>query len=208
MAPRGVRGSAEERKKDVLAAALVEFARGGLEGTSTESIARRAGISQPYLFRLYPGKKALFLAAVERTFDEVVDVFRRAAQGHTGVEAKHAMGEAYLELLGQNPTFLRMQLQAYASSAQDAEVRALTRREFGRLWETVITISGMSEPLAQAFIAHGMLCNLMGALGIPGEADENDSLTRRFLAEPVLMQLLIDDDQPAGAALAAVVEPA
>lgn len=182
----------------MLAAALIEFARGGLEGTSTESIARRAGISQPYLFRLYPGKKALFLAAVERTFAEVVAVFRRAAADRTGAAAKQAMGEAYTELLAQHPTFLGMQLQAYASSAQDAEVREVTRREFGRLWETIITISGMSEPLAQAFVAQGMLCNVMGALGIAADSGTDDVLTRRFLAEPVLMQLLVNDEPAAG----------
>ena len=115
MSPRGVRGSAEERREDVLQAAMIEFAKGGPDGTSTEAIARRAGISQPYLFRLYPTKRALFVAAVERCFAEVAAVFRQAAEGLTGLEAKHAMGEAYNVLLQNNRTFLGMQLQAYAA---------------------------------------------------------------------------------------------
>src|ERR1700684_2508342 len=105
MAPRGVRGSADERREDVLKAAMIEFAKGGLDGTSTDAIARRAGISQPYLFRLYATKRALFVAAVERTFAEVSAVFRAAADGLSGAEAKHAMGQAYDTLLQQDRTF-------------------------------------------------------------------------------------------------------
>ena len=65
--------SAAERREMVLEAAVAEFAAGGMAGTSTEDVARRAGISQPYLFRLFPTKKALFLALVERCFRRVED---------------------------------------------------------------------------------------------------------------------------------------
>ena len=58
--------SAEERREMVLEAAVAAFALRGMAGTSTEDVARSAGISQPYLFRLFPTKKALFLALVER----------------------------------------------------------------------------------------------------------------------------------------------
>ncbi len=175
----------------MLAAAMIEFAKRGADGTSTEAIARRAGISQPYLFRLYPTKRALFMAAVERTFAEVSTVFRTAADGLIGLEAKHAMAEAYNTLLQRDRTFLGMQLQAYAACFGDAEIRALTRREFARLWETIVTISGMSEELAQAFFAHGMLCNLTAAFDI--EDGDTDSLARRMTAAPALMTALIDE---------------
>ena len=169
---------------------MVEFASGGLVGTSTDAIARRAGISQPYLFRLFPNKKALFLAAVQRTFDQVVQVFRDAAEGATAEQAKQAMGEAYSVLLADNHTFLQMQLQAYAASVDDAEVRELTRRAFGRLWSTVVSISGMSEEMAQAFFAHGMLLNVTAAFGISPDCAEDDLLGTRLTAEPALLQAL------------------
>lgn len=197
MVPRGVRGSADERREDVLKAAMVEFAKGGLVGTSTETIASRAGISQPYLFRLYPTKRALFLAAVERTFVEVTQVFREAAEGLTGPEAKAAMGEAYEVLLREDRTFLGMQLQAYAASWGDDEVRALARREFARLWEQIVTLGQMSEDLAQAFVAHGMLCNLTAAFGIDETDSATDTLARRMTAPPTVMHLLLTDS-PAG----------
>src|SRR6201984_1515239 len=102
-----VRLSAAERKDDVLDAAMVEFAERGLEGTSTEDIARRAGISQPYLFRLFGTKKELFIATVTRCFRETLELFQRAAEGKRGEEALHAIGQAYMEQLESNRTGLR-----------------------------------------------------------------------------------------------------
>ena len=67
-AVRTTRNTAEERRKDVLDAALEVFAEHGLSGSSTDEIARRAGISQPYLFRLFRTKKELFIAAIEQCF--------------------------------------------------------------------------------------------------------------------------------------------
>ena len=75
------RKSAEERREEILDAALQEFAQRGLHGASTEDIARRAGISQPYVFRLFGTKKALFTAVVDRCFRQTHEMFARAAEG-------------------------------------------------------------------------------------------------------------------------------
>src|SRR6476661_9891382 len=99
MSQTATRLSAAERKDSILDAALIEFADHGFEGASTEDIARRAGISQPYLFRLFGTKKELFKAAVARCLRETLEVFQRAAEGKRGEEALHAMGEAYVALL-------------------------------------------------------------------------------------------------------------
>src|SRR5881394_1408122 len=93
------RKSAEERRDDILEAAQAEFAERGLHGASTEEIARRAGISQPYVFRLFGSKKDLFKAAVYRCFRETLELFQRAAEGKRGEEALEAMGKAYEQLL-------------------------------------------------------------------------------------------------------------
>jgi AcrR family transcriptional regulator len=93
------RPTATERKDDLLDAAVIEFAHHGYEGTSTEDIARRAGISQPYLFRLFGTKKELFKASVSRCFRETLEMFQRAAEGERGEAALKAIGEAYMDLL-------------------------------------------------------------------------------------------------------------
>src|SRR5215212_2517717 len=118
-----VRQSAEERRESILDAALIEFAERGLHGTSTEDIARRAGISQPYLFRLFGTKKELFIASVERCMRETKETFADAAAGKQGEEALQAMGSAYLDLL-EDRTRLLGQMQAYVA-CEDADVCAV-----------------------------------------------------------------------------------
>jgi AcrR family transcriptional regulator len=99
MTPVAERMSAEARRRVVIDAALHEFATGGLAGTSTEAVARRAGISQPYVFRLFPSKKDLFVAAISAGFDRVAAAFEEAADGLAGKPALEAMGARYTELL-------------------------------------------------------------------------------------------------------------
>src|SRR6266705_4355490 len=107
------RKTADERREDVLEASFVEFAEKGLSGASTDAIARRAGISQPYLFRLFGTKKELFIASVERCFAETLERFQTNAEGLAGPEALHAIGTAYVEAIAQDPNRLRGQMQAY-----------------------------------------------------------------------------------------------
>src|ERR1051325_8669319 len=104
------RRTSEERREDILDAALVEFAERGLHGASTEDIARRAGISQPYVFRLFGTKKDLFKAVVTRCFRETLEMFQRAAEGLRGAEALDAMGNAYVERLQNDRMRLRAQM--------------------------------------------------------------------------------------------------
>ena len=104
---------------------MEEFARGGLDGTPTEAIAARVGVSQPYLFRLFGTKKDLFLAAVDGCFDRTLSTFQRAAEGHTGQAALLAMGASYVGLL-EDRNVLLLQLQAYVA-CDDPDIRTHVR---------------------------------------------------------------------------------
>src|SRR5947209_384975 len=134
------RSTAAARRDEVLDAALVEFAERGFEGASTEDIARRAGISQPYLFRLFGTKKELFKASSARCLRETLEVFQRAAEGKRGEEALNAIGEAYVALLQTDKTRLRGQMQAYAA-CDDPEIRAVIRAGYGDLVAYVRRVS-------------------------------------------------------------------
>ena len=160
-----VRLSAAERKDDVLDAAMIEFAERGLEGTSTEDIARRAGISQPYLFRLFGTKKELFIATVGRCFRETLEMFQRAAEGKRGEEALHAIGAAYMVQLETDRTWLRAQMQAYAAS-DDAEIRAVVRAGYGDLVAYVRRVSDADWPIVWHFFATGMLLNVLSSMHV------------------------------------------
>jgi AcrR family transcriptional regulator len=160
-----VRLSAAERRNDVLDAALVEFAERGLEGTSTEDIARRAGISQPYLFRLFGTKKELFKATVSRCFRETLELFQRAAEGKRGEEALKAVGQAYIGQLSTDRTWLRAQMQAYAAS-DDPEIRAVVRAGYGDLVAYVRRVSGADWPLIWSFFSTGMMLNVLSSMHV------------------------------------------
>src|SRR5919206_2253160 len=114
MSTTTTRKSQAERREEILDAGLAEFAEHGYHGASTEGIARRAGISQPYVFRLFGTKQELFKAVVTRCFRETLELFQRAAEGKRGEEALEAMGEAYVGQLLPDRTRLLGQMQAYA----------------------------------------------------------------------------------------------
>ncbi len=164
-----LRKTAEERRREIIAAAFAEFAERGLHGASTDAIAHRAGVSQPYLFRLFGTKKDLFLAAAEHCYRITLETFLRATEGKRGDEALEAIGEAYHELLSDRQK-LRMQLQTHAA-CDDPEVRALARRGFGQLVELIERASGADPGRVRDFVAFGMLLNVMAALDVL-EAEE------------------------------------
>jgi AcrR family transcriptional regulator len=167
--PAAPRMSAPQRREQVLEAAVSEFALNGLNGTSTEVIARRVGVSQPYLFRLFGTKKDLFLAALNRGFDRTRDVFRRAAEEHPDRKLQ-AMGEAYKQLISNREELL-MQLQAYAACG-DPEVQAVVRERFSGLIADVTAITGDSDHEIMSFFRSGMFFNVATAMDLLSIQDE------------------------------------
>jgi AcrR family transcriptional regulator len=164
-APPKRRMSADERREAVLQVAVAQFARTGLQGTSTEKIAAGAGISHPYLFRLFGTKKELFLACVERCFARLREVFARAAEGAEAGDRLEAMGRAYVDLLADRE-MLQLQLQTYAACA-DPEVRDVASKGYAELWQLVARLSDAPEEDVRAFFATGMLLNIAAAMDLP-----------------------------------------
>ena len=176
-----LRQTAEARREAVLEAARHEFAQHGLHGASTDTIARRAGISQPYLFRLFGSKKELFLGVNDACFARTLDVFRQAASGKSGAEALQAIGRAYGDLIDEDRTMLQGQLQAYAVSVEDDDIRASSARGYGRLVDYVETVSGADRQTISRFFAAGMLMNVLVAMDVSNADERGDSWQARLL---------------------------
>jgi AcrR family transcriptional regulator len=164
------RKSATERRDEILEAALVEFAARGLEGGSTEAIAKAAGISQPYVFRLFGTKKQLFMATVERCLRETLEMFHTASAGLKGEDALNAIGETYTELVAKDPVYLHAQLQSYAA-CDDPEIREVVRRGYGELVTYAERVSGLPSERIAHFFAKGMLLNVIASMQLL-EAEE------------------------------------
>ncbi len=165
MATTAERKTAEERREAVLEAATAAFARSGLYGTSTEEIAAAAGISQPYLFRLFGTKKALYIATVERCMAQTLEIFRTASRGLRGEEALRAMGEAYHDLVISDRTRLLGQLQAYAA-CDDPDVRTTIRHGYGELYRFVEAVADVPIQVVSHWFATGMLLNVIAAMDL------------------------------------------
>jgi AcrR family transcriptional regulator len=160
------RQTAAERRVAVLSAAITEFAKAGYAGTSTDAIANRAGISQPYLFRLFGTKKDLFIATFDQVGTRIVKELSLAAEGLEGHDALHAMGEAYVQLM-QDPEFLQVQMHGYAAATCDPDIAAACRKTFEVLFYIVKDQLGLDEQMIQDFFAHGMLMSVMSAINLP-----------------------------------------
>jgi len=163
------RSTAQERRTELLAAALSEFAHGGLHGTSTEAIAKRAGISHAYLFRLFGTKKQLFIACAHLCRQRVQETFAQAAVGETPAERLESMGRAYREMLADRE-LLQSQMQLYAACS-DPEIREVAREGFRLLVSEVGRLSGAGGPQLQQFFATGMLLNVAASMDFPALGD-------------------------------------
>ena len=162
MSTTTTRQTAEERREAVLTAAAREFSRKGLHGASTDTIAKDAGISQPYLFRLFGTKKELYLATTSRAMEETYQVFERASRGKSGEEALRAMGESYTGLI-EDRERLQLMLQCFAG-CEDPDVRESVRRVWRDLVDLVERTSGEPPEVISTFFAKGMLLNVLNAM--------------------------------------------
>jgi len=165
-----IRQSADVRRASILRAAIVEFARSGYAGTSTEDIATRAGISQPYIFRLFGTKKDLFIATYDAVTAAIEDAFVDAVQGLEGENALAAMGLAYVELL-QDPDLLQVQLHAFAAAVADPDIARACQETFRRLWHLARETSQVEGDELRGFFAQGMLCNVIAAIDLRSIAE-------------------------------------
>ena len=171
MTPRTVsrpepRASSDERREQVIDAAVKEFAAHGFHAASTGAIAKRAGISQPYIYALFPNKHELFLAVHRHVVERIREAFTEAAKGSEDPEERLArMGEAYMGLL-EDRTEILAQMQAHAA-AGDPELREPIRREFMQLMDDAARMSGAPHERVVQFFAMGMLLNVAAALDLP-----------------------------------------
>lgn len=182
---------AAERRDALIAAAIEEFALGGLHGTPVDRIARRVGVAQPYVFSLFPTKRDLFIAAVERGFQMVMDLFTQRAEefkqahpdgSYEREELRASLGDSYIELLASNRSKLMFQLQAYAACDDDT-IRERVSAAYERLELHVREITGSSEDEVNEFLSHGMWLNVQAALGRADLEAACDWIRRRHDAD-------------------------
>lgn len=163
--------TAAERREVLVEAAIPVFAERGFRAASTVDIAKAAGISQAYLFRLFPTKADLFVAVCEACRARMLDAFLAADTSRADDEtAMHALGCAYGELLEHDRNLLMLQLQSQVTSGEP-RIAAAMQETFRQLYELIQERTGATEEEMHAFFAQGMLMNVMAAINA-AELDE------------------------------------
>jgi AcrR family transcriptional regulator len=153
--------TAQERRETVIRGAVAAFAQCGYAGATYADVAERAGISVAYVYKLFPGKHTLFVAAVDRCFERIAGTFEQAAERAAGEPpgaVLDAMGAAYAELIADRDLLL---LQVHAQAAAGVpEIRDALRRGLARTTEVVTSRSGAPPEDVRWFMAWGQLCHL------------------------------------------------
>jgi AcrR family transcriptional regulator len=170
--------SSDERRAQILAAAMAVFGAKGYVGTTTDEVARAASVSQPYVVRLFGSKENLFLAALSAALDELLRTFRDALRREPGERTQTLIGDAYIDLLrvrGLHQTLSH----AYLLGAHPV-IGPAARRGFARVWQFFREDAGMDAEEAQEFLAQGMLINTMIGMRLIDEYGSDPSITELF----------------------------
>ncbi|TDD25668.1 TetR/AcrR family transcriptional regulator [Kribbella turkmenica] len=158
-----VRLTAAKRGEEVLRAAVQAFGASGYAGTKTDEIARLAGVSQPYVIRLFGTKQQLFLAALQSVCDRVEQTFRDAAAEEPTLAS---LGSRYEQFLAERELLLVL-LHGFSASGEPA-IGDLVRERFGGIYRLVRDLTGASPAEAREFLATGMLLTVMSAMQVVG----------------------------------------
>jgi AcrR family transcriptional regulator len=181
-AETGKRLSSDERRRQILVAALAVFGTRGYEGATTDEVARAAGVSQPYVVRLFGSKENLFLAAIGDALTRLLAAFRAAlaeddGEGDGPTAAKR-IGQAYVDLIevrGLHQTLAH----AYLLGSNPV-IGAAARRGFASVWRFFRDEMGLSADEARAFMAEGMLISTMIGLRIVDDYGSDPQITELF----------------------------
>lgn len=168
-----------QRRDQILAAARRVFAQGGV-GASTDDVARAAGVSQPYVVRLFGTKRALLVETYRQACQEILAAMSAVP---AGPQADKQMALAYTLLLDDRD-LLRLVVLGF-NGGVDPEVSALARTTLGETFRLFRERTGADPDAARTFVAQGMLINVLlgvDALEHTGEDPSLDALVQCVLA--------------------------
>ena len=175
------RMSSEERREQIIRAAIAVFGARGYEGTTTDDVARTAGVSQPYVVRLFGSKESLFLAAMQASLDELMRVFRDALADEASERpVSKRIGEAYVELLSVRG--LHQTLSHAWLLGGHPVIGPAARRGFAEVWRFFRDEAGLDADEARMFLAEGMLINVMIGMRLVDDYGSDPSITELFRA--------------------------
>jgi AcrR family transcriptional regulator len=159
---------ADHRREAAFIAARTEFAEWGYHGATTAAIAKRADISQSYLYALFPSKKDLFIACYRWHHRQIMDIMATAAEATDSAQARARMHESYVEKV-QQPSYFLFRLQATAAAASDQDIADEVRQAFIESSQKLLDVLGDDRDAVKAYIAVSRLIDVAMAIQLPRE---------------------------------------
>lgn len=193
---------AAQRRAMILEAARGLFGSQGYNGTTTDQIAAAAGISQPYVVRMFGSKEALFLEVFRDTLDILLDAWRETL-AHLGPDdtAAHVIGEQFVDLAATRGLHTLL-LQGFVSGAEPA-IGAAARAGFLEIYRFLRDEAGIADDQVQGFLGSGMIFAIMLAIDMPARFDDDpdaaDLLRATFGAKCGQVLDLVRGQRAAGA---------
>lgn len=183
---------AAQRRELILEAATGVFAERGYAGATTDQVAKAAGISQPYVVRMFGTKETLFLEALDRAQGKLLRAFRGVIAAYDGGELaeqlqhldpaqgggrpeqlKQLMAIAYADLV-EDRGILMMLMQAFVAGHQPA-IGARAREGFLDIYRLIRDEAGLLPETARDFLAQGMLLNTLLGIRLPDIYDQDET---------------------------------
>lgn len=108
-------GLQERRREQILDRATEQFAEHGFPGTDVQWVADGLGLSKGTVYRYFPSKEELFLAAVLRGVGQLCDHIHAAADGEADPFGRMALSvRAYLQFFKSHPQLVELLIQERA----------------------------------------------------------------------------------------------
>jgi TetR/AcrR family transcriptional regulator len=183
---------AEDRRESVLTAATAVFGERGYVGATTDAVARAAGVSQPYVVRMFGTKEALFLCVLGRALDRLMEAFTAAIEADPRLSPEdlhHRMGTAYGDLLSDRGLLLSL-MHGFVLGA-DPVIGAAARKGFLEVYRVLRHRAGFSAEEAATFLAHGMLLNTLVGIRMADDIDDPDARELIESVAPNKSELLV-----------------
>src|SRR5690242_5158151 len=178
-----------ERREQILGAASLVFGERGYFGATTDQIAKAAGISQPYVVRMFGSKENLFVEVLQRALDKLMVSFQSTIDGwkadgspagEDGAVGEHheigrRLGLAYVNLIEDRGILLSL-MQAFGMG-QDPTIGAKARDGFLAIYRLLRDEADFTPEQVRSFLAEGMLLNTLLGLRLPDEYGRDEAAT-------------------------------
>lgn len=179
---------AVQRREQILGAASQVFGERGYSGATTDQVAQAAGISQPYVVRMFGTKENLFVEVLERALEKLTGAFRAALAEPTPTDETRSdvlvarLAATYVDLIEDRGILLSL-MQAFISGHEPV-IGARARAGFLTIYRLLRDEAGFEPEATMEFLAQGMLFNTLLALRLPDifndDATANEMMRATF----------------------------